>query len=142
MNSTTTNEGGWASTEMRTWLNDEYYKALPSDLQNVIIDHSSSYSATYDAEEVSYCDDKIWLLSIKEMFGNETRGENLAAFNAETQLAYFANGGSKVFGSGYMWFRSSYGVNSELFLGVNTEGSINGGNPINSNCVFPAFDIG
>jgi hypothetical protein len=155
MNPTSTNEGGWASTSMRVWLNDEYLKALPSDIQNTITYHSSSYSATYNAEEVSYCDDKVWLLSSKEVFGGNTATsagittgyENLVAFNAETQLAYFANGGSTIRYSSntnicWWWLRSSYYTNSDYFADVYDANSSYYSNANYTSYVFPAFCIG
>jgi hypothetical protein len=161
MNTTNTNVGGWASSNMRTWLNDKYYKALSSDLQNAIIDHSSSYSEIYDATNVSYCIDKIWLLSSREVLGgnyqesyndnkSNTLYENIAAYNAETRMAYFANGGDKLRYvsqsssiSCWWWLRSSYSGSSYGFPGIHSNGGINiifVGNT--TNYVFPAFDIG
>jgi methionine-rich copper-binding protein CopC len=150
MNTSATNDGGWASTSMRSLLNDSssggFYNALPSDLKNVIKTHSTSYSATYDATSVSYCDDNLWLLSEKEVFGSQTY-ENESASNAETQLAYFANGGDKVrYKSGtntcYWWLRSSYYNSDSKFVIVGSDGSINYGSGWSSNAMFPAFCIG
>jgi hypothetical protein len=159
MNTSGTNVGGWASTAMRTWLNNSssggFYAALPSDLQSAIKTHSTSYSATYDATSVNYCDDKVWLLSSKEVFGggtatsagSATSYENLAAFNIETQLAYFANGNSKIrYKSGtsacVWWLRSSYYSNSGHFTNVSSDGSSNNNYADDSYYVFPAFCIG
>jgi hypothetical protein len=141
---------------MRTWLNDEYLSALSSDLQNVITTHSTSYSATYNATSVSYCNDKVWLLSSKEVFGgdtakkasyNTTYYENLYAFNTETQLAYFANGASRVrYRSGTntctWWLRSSHCDYNGNFTYVDSDGSSNYYGAVGSRYVFPAFDIG
>ena len=49
MNSTYTNKGGWPATEMRQYLNNDIYNALPKELRNAIIDtyvvsgHGKSY---------------------------------------------------------------------------------------------------
>jgi hypothetical protein len=154
MNASTSNYGGWASTSMRTWLNDEYYKALPSDLQNVIKTHSTSYSASYNATSVSYCSDKIWLLSSKEVFGGSnatssgtaTYNENVYAFNAEKQLGFFAGGGTTFRSSNsitcFWWLRSSYYGSSAEFSGVNSNGYTSKNNAIYACAVFPAFCIG
>jgi hypothetical protein len=148
------NNGGWASTIMRTWLNDEYLSALSNDLQNAITIHSSSYSETYDAIDVSYCDDKVWLLSPKEVFGgtatsagDETSYENLVTFNAETQLAYFSNDDNKVRYSSdtdtcIWWLRSSYYNNKTDFTCVNSDSSIGNDATDSAYSVFPAFTIG
>jgi hypothetical protein len=159
-----TNVGGWKATILRDWLNSEdeggFYNALSSDLQNAIIDHSSSYSKTYNASDVSYCDDKIWLLSAKEVWGGETATtasrynttywENLAAFNAESQLTYFANGGSRVrYSSGdnnedpdNWWLRSSSYDDSYSFTGIYYEDCQNSYEGNYTCYVFPAFCIG
>jgi hypothetical protein len=150
MNTTSTNSGGWEATNMRAWLNDEYLNALPSDLQNIIKIHSSSY-ATYRATSVSYCDDNLWLLSAKEVFGgtiqeeageDTTYKENLYAFNAETQLAYFAMGNNKVYDSWY-WLRSSTYNETVCFLNIWGSGVIHTNGADNKEIrAYPAFDIG
>jgi hypothetical protein len=154
-----TNIGGWEATILRTWLNSSeeggFYNALSSDLQSAIKTHSTSYSATYNATSVSYCNDKVWLLSSKEVFGggtatsasyNTTYYENLAAFNAETQLAYFANGASRVrYSSGntcWWWLRSSDFHRSSDFTGVSIYSSSNDYGARSAGSVFPAFCIG
>jgi hypothetical protein len=159
-----TNIGGWKDTILREWLNSTseggFYNALSSDLQSAIKTHSTSYSATYNATSVSYCDDKVWLLSSKEVFGggtatsaggSTTSYENLAAFNAETQLAYFANiattSSSRVrYWSGtntcWWWLRSSCYGNGNDFIYVGSGGSSRGLSARNARSVFPAFDIG
>jgi hypothetical protein len=155
-----TNIGGWEVTILREWLNNEsnggFYNALSSSLKNVISTHVTSYSATFDASEVSYCIDKLWLLSSKEVFGGEiatrassitTYYENLAAFNAETQLAYFANGNSRIrYSSGtnacWWWLRSSIYHMSSGFSDITNDGSIYANGARNSRYVFPAFTIG
>jgi hypothetical protein len=148
MNDSGTNEGGWASTSMRSWLNGkeegDFYSALPSDLQSVIKVHSSSYAETYKATSASYCDDNIWLLSEKEVFGSASR-ENSGIASKETQLAYFANGGSTRLVSDSWWLRSSCSSNTSgngRFTSVSSNGSGGYGEANASNYVFPAFCIG
>jgi hypothetical protein len=158
INETATTIGGWAATSMRAWLNGEYYNALPDDLQKVITLHSSTYSETYNASTVSTCEDKVWLLSAKEVFGGSTASqagdsstnrENLAAFNVETQLAYFANGGSKLryeseagSTSCWWWLRSSHYQYDNNFVYVSEYGKSGGNYSSFTDNVFPAFDIG
>jgi hypothetical protein len=155
INKTGTNAGGWASTTMRSWLNGEYLSALPSDLQKVITTHSTSYSSSYNAGNVSYCNDKVWLLSSKEVFGGEiatstdtTYYENLVAFNAESQLAYFANGNSKMrytnsnkTSACWWWLRSSYYNSIRSFTCISSDDAIRVGTAENIYFVFPAFEI-
>jgi hypothetical protein len=149
MNASNTNNGGWKVSDMRTWLNGEYLSALSSELQSSIKTHSSSYSETYNATEVSYCDDKIWLLSTKEVFGIQD-AENEAAANAETQLAFFANGGGTVRYANstyesrvWWWLRSSINRYNGTFCDVYFNGA-----PYSlyyakdAYYVYPAFEIG
>jgi hypothetical protein len=141
---------------MRTWLNDEYLKALPSDLQDIIITHKTLYTSTFNDSNIIYCDDKVWLLSAKEVFGGDTATkasssttyyENLYAFNAETQLAYFANGNSRVRYSSdtnacYWWLRSPNYYSSSDFIYVSSNGSSNFYYSNSAYSVFPAFCVG
>jgi hypothetical protein len=148
MNSTDTNKGGWGSTSMRDWLNDEYLSALSNDLQNVITIHSSSYSWSYEDDEVSYCKDKIWLLSEKEVFGGYNPSyENRGTFVSETQLAYFKNiiNGTTMYSknsSVWWWLRSSVADNNDEFSMVDSDGEASSGYADENASVFPAFYIG
>jgi methionine-rich copper-binding protein CopC len=154
-----TNIGGWKDTILREWLNSTseggFYAALPSDLKSVIKENDTTYSATYNASEVLTCKDNLWLLSSKEVFGggtatsagSATSYENLAAFNAETQLAYFANGASSVrYSSGTdtckWWLRSSIYSKSSSFTNVKSNGSSYYDQARYAYSVFPAFCIG
>ena len=71
MNSNDTNVGGWPASEMRTYVNETVYNALPSDLQNVIATTkviSSHGSTTGESNFTS--DDKLYLLSCEEIYGD------------------------------------------------------------------------
>jgi hypothetical protein len=147
-----TNIGGWESTILREWLNNTseggFYNTLSSSLKNVITTHITSYSATYDDSEVSYCMDKLWLLSEKEVYGSQTYS-NVAASNVETQLAYFANGNSKIKyqtgTSGVVvdwWLRSSDSNSGHGFYVINPSSNTYGGSAFYARSVFPAFTIG
>jgi hypothetical protein len=147
MNTSSTNSGGWEATSMRDWLNNEYLSALSSDLQNVIVTHSSSYPKTYNATSVSYCDDKVWLLSEKEVFGIQT-SENTSTSNIEKQLDYFATTSdnrvrySSSTSVSWWWLRSSDYNYSHTFTAVDGYGFSCYNGATHSYDVFPAFDIG
>ena len=85
MNSTNTNAGGWPATSMRTYVNNDIYNALPSELKNGIIDtyvvsgHGPSHSANFTST------DKIYLLSTKEVWGKEGTSN---VINYDTTDAY------------------------------------------------------
>ena len=85
MNSTNTNAGGWPATSMRTYVNNDIYNALPSELKNGIIDtyvvsgHGPSHSANFTST------DKLYLLSTKEVWGKEGTSN---VINYDTTDAY------------------------------------------------------
>ena len=88
MNPTSTNVGGWPASEMRRYLNDTIYKSLPKELRynitetTVVSSHGSSDSANFTSI------DKLYLLSLKEVWGNKTyRNEDNIEANVENLLS-------------------------------------------------------
>ena len=72
MNAESSNDGGWEKSEMRSWLNNEFIDALPSDLKGVIVAASkkTNSSALTSPGAVSSTSDKLWLLSLVEVSGS------------------------------------------------------------------------
>ena len=70
MNEKCTNEGGWAASDMRKWLNTEVLSRLPDDLQAVI--EPTHIVQVLDGERIE-CDDKLFLLSATQVFGRAAR---------------------------------------------------------------------
>ena len=68
MNDTDTNVGGWPATSMRTFVNNNIYNAIPSEIKNAIIDttvvsgHGPNDTANFTST------DKLYLLSPKEIY--------------------------------------------------------------------------
>ena len=68
MNDTDTNVGGWPATSMRTFVNNDIYNSLPSELKNAIIDttvvssHGSGDTSNFTST------DKLYLLTPKEIY--------------------------------------------------------------------------
>ena len=68
MNDTQTNVGGWPATSMRTFVNNDIYNSLPSELKNAIIDttvvssHGSGDTSNFTST------DKLYLLAPKEIY--------------------------------------------------------------------------
>ncbi|MDD5888444.1 MAG: DUF6273 domain-containing protein [bacterium] len=85
MNSTGTNVGGWPASSMRSYLSTDIYNALPTDLQNAIMDtkvvsgHGSSDSTNFTST------DKLYLLEPKEVYGYNGG----TAHRATRQLDYY-----------------------------------------------------
>lgn len=74
MNSTSTNEGGWSSTEMRAYLNNEFYDLLPNEVKSCIVSvnkrtNNIGHVDTEDASVVTTSNDKIWLPGLSECYG-------------------------------------------------------------------------
>lgn len=151
MNSSATNAGGWPATLMRTYVNNDIYNALPSELKNGIIDtyvvsgHGPSHSANFTST------DKLYLLSTKEVWGSNPGGYDTAT--AETrQLDYYKaqgvttsnySGAKKQYNGSNKnwWLRAALSYFSSSFCHVSTSGywsSINA----SSYGVAPAFRIG
>jgi hypothetical protein len=71
MNVANTNNGGWGSTNMRTWLNNDVYNALPDDLRDNIASVEKYYQSPYDSTSISTVastNDKLFLLSMRELY--------------------------------------------------------------------------
>ncbi len=85
MNSSNTNVGGWPASELYTYVQNDIYNALPSDLKSKIIDtyivsgHGKNDSANFTST------DKLYLLSTKEVWGKEGTSN---VINYDTTDAY------------------------------------------------------
>ena len=69
MNSTSTNVGGWGSSQMRTRECAQFLNCLPADLRAVVKDTTKWTSAGNRSSSVVSTTDKIFLLSEYEIFG-------------------------------------------------------------------------
>ena len=69
MNDTETNVGGWPATSMRTFVNNDIYNAIPSEIKNAIIDTTvvSGHESTSEEENFTSTD-KLYLLAPKEIY--------------------------------------------------------------------------
>ncbi len=154
MHSTDTNVGGWPVTEMRTYLNNDVYNALPDVIKNAIID-TIVVSGHGLADENNYTSiDKIYLLSGAEIWGSGTATSVDTASSFSRQFDYYRtlehtdyiwpaivkqyNGSNSIW-----WLRSAYPVFSTTYDIVHTMGI---GTSISASSygvgVSPAFRIG
>ena len=81
MNAEDTNEGGWEASEMRAWLNSDFFGKLPEELQSCISVASKKTnnvggSINDDPSVVSTTDDKLWLLAVRELYAGEMTIQN------------------------------------------------------------------
>lgn len=66
MNSSNTNNGGWGSSAMKTWMTT-LLNQMPSDLKNVIKQVNKKTQAGNTSKTISTTADKLWLFSYTEV---------------------------------------------------------------------------
>ena len=77
MNDTDTNVGGWPSTSMRTFVNNDIYNAIPSELRNAIIDTTVVSGHGSTSGETNFTStDKLYLLSTAEVWADAVSSSN------------------------------------------------------------------
>lgn len=100
--------GGWEHCEMRTYLNDTVFTLFPAELQ-AAIKTETKYSSNYNGTLfINGCvtQDKLWLLSHQEVFGEtnyESRGEHYSDLfpDQKSRIKYNQSGSSSDW-----WLRS------------------------------------
>ena len=135
MNSDNTNEGGWKSSSMRTWLNDEFYGMLPYDLRSCVeraVKRTNNWGHLGGdlLSAVGETEDKIWLFSMSEVYGELSRQTDnvpqyATVYDAEgEQYQLYADQGVTTSHSGFCrksganswwWLRSPNAGGSEGF---------------------------
>ncbi len=93
MNDTATNAGGWPATSMRTFVNNDIYDSLPSEIKNAIIDTTVvSGHGSEDTKNLTSID-KLYLLSTAEVWADTVSNSNsinkLEIYNNIISLANF-----------------------------------------------------
>ena len=151
MNDTNTNVGGWPATSMRTFVNNDIYNAIPSEIKNAIIDTTVvSGHGREDAENFTSTD-KLYLLSTAEVWAN---GQSCDTARDNTrQLDYYKNLGTST--SNYSgaikksessavlwWLRAAYSNNINSFYRVSSTGDWNNTYANSTYGVSPAFRLG
>ena len=151
MNDTNTNVGGWPATSMRTFVNNDIYNAIPSEIKNAIIDTTVvSGHGREDAENFTSTD-KLYLLSTAEVWSN---GQSCDTARDNTrQLDYYKNLGTST--SNYSgaikksessavlwWLRAAYFIYTNNFLTVNDHGGWRSDDAYATRGVAPAFRLG
>ena len=114
MNEDWTNEGGWLACDMRRYLNEEVIALLPDELVAAIKPRK------FGEEE-----DKLWLFSEMEVFGDHDWTEN--DHDRGFQFEYFKDRRNRIKvdedgDASWWWERSPYGSNSDYFCGVYSNG--------------------
>lgn len=142
MNSSATNSGGWASSQMRTNIcgtslssySGTIIAVIPTALRAVLksvtkyTDNTGNNSTS--ASAVTATRDYFFLLSEFEVFGSISRANSNEA-SKQAQYAYYSAGNSKVkykhngtSAAARWWLRSPLASNSDGFENVNTDGTV------------------
>ena len=153
---TDTNVGGWPATSVRTFVNNDIYNSLPSDLKNGIIDTTvvSGHGST-SGESNFTSTDKLYLLSTAEIWEQGTSNTISAdtARNITRQLDYYKNEGVtvsnyskaiKMYNSTALWWwlRSAYSSSNGNFFGVLSTGDWSSSSASSAYGVAAAFRLG
>ncbi len=157
MNDTSTNVGGWPATTMRTFVNNDIYNAIPSEIKNAIIDTTvvSGHGGT-SGEENFTSTDKLYLLASGEIWSDwktSSGAEYDTAKDLTRTLDYYKNigvttsnysGAIKKNGTSadYWWLRTATSTTASIFIRVSYGGDWYDGIANNSNGAAPAFRLG
>ena len=77
------NAGGWKGSEIRSWLNGDFYYRLPSELRDVIVEvdkDTNNEGKTAKVSAVTTTSDKLWLPSFVEIVGKITMSAYESAY--------------------------------------------------------------
>ena len=148
MNDTETNIGGWPATSMRTFVNNDIYNAIPSEIKNAIIDttvvsgHGREDTANFTST------DKLYLLAPKEIYTDFDDTDD-AAKDLTRTLDYYTNIGvttssysGAIKSASTWWLRAAISRVSNGFLRVGNFGGWSAGFANYPYGVAPAFRIG
>ena len=152
MNDTDTNVGGWPVSSMYTFVNGDIYNALPSELRNAIIDTTVvSGHGGGDTDDFTSTD-KLYLLSLKEIYTNFSGATYTAEELTRTLDYYTAQGVTTSSYSGAIknrgtiadtwWLRAAASYSAIYYFRVTAKGTMHNYSPRYSNGVSPAFRIG
>ena len=150
------NVDGWPASSMYTFVNNDMYNALPSELRNAIIDTVTVSGHGSTSGETSFTStDKLYLLSTAEVWaqGSSNTISTDTARDVTRQLDYYKNLNTDTVNyspaiknngtsAGYWWLRAAYSGNINRFYSVGNIGDWDGNSAYTTVGVSPAFRIG
>ena len=126
MNDTETNVGGWPASSMYTFVNNDMYNALPTEIKNAIIDTTVVSGHGSTSGETNFTStDKLYLLAPKEIYTDWTNSYDTAKDLTRT-LDYYTSIGvttddysgtikkNGTSNSGW-WLRTASSINTDTF---------------------------
>ena len=149
------NIGGWPASSMYTFVNNDIYNAIPSEIKNAIID-TTVVSSHGDKDTANFTStDKLYLLSTAEVWaqGSSNTIDDDTARDNTRQLDYYKNlgvttsnksGAIKKNGTSASdwWLRTAGSSGTTTFYYVGNSGDWFNYPGNNTNGVSPAFRIG
>ena len=153
MNDTATNVGGWPSTSMRIFVNNDIYNAIPSEIKNAIIDTTVVSGHGSTSGETNFTStDKLYLLAPKEIYTDFSSDNDTAKDLTRTLDYYKAQGVTTSNYSGAIkkngtnastwWLRAAISNHNYHFYYVYSFGIYNDNSANATNGVAPAFRLG
>lgn len=158
MNSSNTNSGGWASSQMRTNIcgtslssySGTIIAVIPAALRAVlksVTKYTNNTGNSTAASAVTATTDYFFLLSEYEVFGSCTYANSTEA-SYQAQYTYYSAGNSKIkynhsatTTAVRWWLRSPRASNSSAFVCVDTDGTVRYGNAHGSRGFAPGFCV-
>lgn len=131
MNETSTNEGGWKESEMRNFLNNELFNALPEEVKTIIASVYKISDGGTNNKILVTTTDKCWLASYDEV-GLTSGSNNLSKQGSIYSAIFSSNKNSRKkyitndTATGGWWLRTSYyssNSNSMFWRVTNSGGS-------------------
>ena len=150
------NVDGWPATSMRTFVNNDIYNVIPSEIKNAIIDTTVVSGHGSTSGETNFTStDKLYLLSTAEVWaqGSSNTIEYDTARDVTRQLDYYKNLGTSTSNysgaikkngtsDSYWWLRAAGSYNAHIFLPVTGNGDWSYSSAASTYGVAPAFRLG
>ena len=158
MNTSNSNSGGWASSNMRTAIcgtslssySGTIIAVIPASLRAVlksVTKYTNNKGYSSDASAVTATTDYFFLLSVFEVFGSISYA-NSNEKNKQAQYAYYSAGNSKIkykhngtSTAAVWWLRSPAARNTFNFVRVYEDGKVNSGGAFYSYGFAPGFCV-
>lgn len=158
MNSSNTNSGGWESSQMRNNIcgtslsiySGTIIAVIPAALRTVlksVTKYTNNTGNSTEASAVTETTDYFFLLSEYEFFGSGPYANSTEA-SYQAQYAYYSAGNSKIkynhsatTTAVSWWLRSPYASNSNRFVNVDTNGTVDISRANNSYGFAPGFCV-